>query len=39
MRTEEEVLKDFGKLGYKVITINEKTLVLCNKKGYTRIFI
>ena len=39
MRAEEEVLKDFSKIGYKVVTNNNSVIVLYNKKRDTRIFI
>ena len=38
-RAEEEVLKDFSKIGYKVVTNNNSVIVLYNKKRDTRIFI
>ena len=39
MRTEEEVLKDFRKLGYQVVTNNNSIIGLYNKERETRIFI
>lgn len=39
MTLEEEILKDFGKLGYEVVTNNNSVIVLFNLKKDIRIFI
>lgn len=39
MRTEEQILKDFEKLGYEIVTRNKKVIVLYSLKRDTRIFI
>lgn len=38
-RTEQEILKDFEKLGWKVDVNNSSCMVLFNLKKGTRIFI
>lgn len=39
IRTEEEILKDFEKIGWKVIVSNSLCMALFNLKKSTRIFI
>ena len=39
MRTEQEILKDFSKIGWKVVTNNASCMVLFNLKKGARIFI
>ena len=39
MRTEEEILKDFSKLGWEVVDRNKDHLTLFNLRKDTRIFM